>query len=68
LTEHFEVSPDGQHLTIKYRWEDPKLYQKAHEYQYTFDRLPEGSYAFEEWCDASDPLERQSIVPPKQLP
>ena len=68
LTEHFDVSSDGRRLTIKYRWEDPKLYQKPHEYQYTFDRLPDGSYAFEEWCDASDPIERQSVVPPKQLP
>jgi hypothetical protein len=24
------------------------------------------SYALEEWCDAGDPIEKQSIVPPKQ--
>ncbi len=66
LIERFVVSPDGQHLTIKYRWEDPKIYQKPHEYQYELDRLPAGSYAFEEWCDASDPIEQQSIVPPAQ--
>ena len=66
LIEHFVVSPDGNHLTIKYRWEDAKLYQQPHEYQYELDRLPAGSYAFEEWCDASDPLEQQSIVPPPQ--
>jgi hypothetical protein len=24
-------------------------------------------YALEEWCDASDPIEKQSIVPPKQI-
>ena len=66
LVEHFVVSPDGQHLTINYRWEDPKIYQKPHEYHYELDRLPAGSYAFEEWCDASDPIEQQSIVPPPQ--
>jgi len=66
LIERFVVSPDGQHLTIKYRWEDPKIYQKPHEYQYELDRLPAGSYAFEEWCDASDPIEQQSVVPPPQ--
>jgi len=66
LIEHFAVSPDGNRLTIKYRWEDPKVYEKPHEYQYELDRLPAGSYAFEEWCDASDPLEQQSIVPPPQ--
>ncbi len=66
LTERFVVSPDGKHLTIKYRWEDPLIYQKPHEYQYEFDRLPEGSYALEYWCDASDPEEQQSVTPPPQ--
>lgn len=63
LIERFIVSPDGKHLTIKYRWEDPLIYQKPHEYQYEFDRLPEGSYALEYWCDASDPAEQQSVTP-----
>jgi hypothetical protein len=66
LIEHFVVSPDGEHLTINYRWEDPKIYQKSHEYHYELDRLPAGSYAFEEWCDASDPIEQQSVIPPPQ--
>jgi hypothetical protein len=68
LTERFVVSPDGKTMTITYTWEDPQIYQKPHTYTYHFDRLPPGSYAFEDWCDASDPLERQSIVPPPQLP
>jgi len=68
LVERFEVSADGRRLTITYTWTDPKIYQKPHTYQYFMERLPAGSYALEEWCDASDPLEQQSIVPPKQLP
>jgi hypothetical protein len=66
LTERFEMSAGGQRLTITYTWQDPKIYQKPHTYSYSFDRLPPGSYAFEDWCDASDPIERQSIVPPVQ--
>jgi hypothetical protein len=66
LAERFEVSPDAKHLTIKYTWTDPQIYVKPHSYEYTFDRLPPGSYAFEDWCDASGPVERQSIVPPPQ--
>jgi hypothetical protein len=66
LTERFVVSPDGKHLTINYRWDDPAIYQKPHEYRYEFDRLPEGSYALEYWCDASDPAEQQSVTPPQQ--
>lgn len=66
LTEHFEVSPDGQHLTIHYTYRDPQIYLHPHSYDYTFDRLPAGSYAFEDWCDASDPHERESITIPEQ--
>jgi len=66
LTERFEVSPDGRHLTIHYTYSDPKIYVTPHSYDYTFDRLPVGSYAFEDWCDAGDPHERESITIPEQ--
>jgi hypothetical protein len=66
LTERFSVTPDGQHLSIRYTWTDPKVYVKPHRYMYTFDRLPAGSYAFEYWCDPSDTSQFTSIVPPKQ--
>ena len=67
LVERFQLAPDGMKLTITYTWNDPKLYQQPHTYSLEFDRLPPGSYAFEGWCDSSDPLQRQSIVPPAQL-
>jgi hypothetical protein len=66
LTERFEVSADGQHLTIHYTYSDPKIYLSPHSYQYTFERLRAGSYALEDWCDASDPKERNSVVPQAQ--
>ena len=66
LLERFDVSPDGKTMTVTYTWQDPRIYQKPHTYSYVFDRLPANSYAFEDWCDASDPTERQSIVPPIQ--
>ncbi|MGC4028599.1 MAG: hypothetical protein QM696_06995 [Steroidobacteraceae bacterium] len=66
LGERFKLSEDGQHMTITYTYSDPKIYTKPHTFFYTFDRSPPGSYALEEWCDASDPAERQSIVPPPQ--
>src|SRR5262249_22038849 len=60
-------------LTIVYTWEDPKIYQKPHVYRLYFERAPAVSskgalvsYALEEGCDAGDPIEKQSIVPPKQ--
>ena len=68
LTERFQLSADGQKLTIHYKWDDPEVYAKPLEYDISFSRLPKGTYAFESWNDASDPLSYQSIVPPKQLP
>jgi hypothetical protein len=74
LVERFEVAPDGKRLTVTYAWDDPKIYQKPHVYRYFFDRAPTidvagkpVSYALEEWCDAGDPIEKQSIIPPKQI-
>ena len=67
LTERFDLSPDGKNLTITYTWDDPVLYVRPHTYKYVFEALPEDSYALETWCDSSDPLQRQSIVPPEQV-
>jgi len=68
LVERFEVAPDGKTLTISYTWDDPAIYEQPHTYGYIFDRAPGNPpYALEEWCDASDPIEKQSIIPPKQI-
>jgi hypothetical protein len=66
LTERYRLSPDGQRLTITYTWEDPRVYVKPHTYQIVAERTPPGSWAFESWCDSSDPSQRLSIVPPQQ--
>jgi hypothetical protein len=66
LAERYTLSADGNKLTIHYTWTDPKVYVQPHSYIYTFDRLPPGSYAFEDWCDPSDPSAYTSIVPPSQ--
>lgn len=66
VIQRYIPSADGQHLTLKFIWADPKIYQMPHEYEYTFDRMEPGSYALETFCDATDPLWGQSIVPPPQ--
>ncbi len=68
LTEHYTPSADGKRLTMQYTWDDPKIYQKPHTYQLMAERVQGGGWAFEDWCDSSDPTQQQSIVPPKQLP
>jgi hypothetical protein len=66
LTETFDLSADGQRLTIHYKWDDPEIYEKPLVYDISFERLPKGSYVTEDWNDAADPLSYQSIVPPEQ--
>ena len=66
LRERYRLSADGQRLTITYTWEDPKVYLKPHSYEIVAERTPPGSWAFEAWCDSSDPNQRLSIVPPPQ--
>lgn len=64
--EKFIPSADGKHLTLRFEYNDPRIYEKPHVYEFTFDRMMAGSYALDEFCDATDPLEGQSIVPPQQ--
>lgn len=66
VIQKYIPSADGQHLVLKFIWSDPKIYVTPHEYEYTFDRMAPGSYALETYCDATDPLWGQSIVPPPQ--
>lgn len=66
VIQRYIPSPDGQHLVLKMTWIDPKIYKEPHEYEFTFDRMEPGSYALETYCDATDPLWGQSIVPPPQ--
>ena len=66
LVERYRPSSDGRRLTIAYTWQDPKVYVKPHTYEIVAERTPPGSWAFESWCDSSDPNQRLSIVPPAQ--
>lgn len=66
VIQRYIPSADGQHLVLRMTWIDPKIYKEPHEYEFTFDRMAPGSYALETFCDATDPLWGQSIVPPPQ--
>lgn len=66
VIQRYIPSADGKSLVLKFTWIDPKIYKQPHEYEYTFERMAPGSYALETFCDATDPLWGQSIVPPPQ--
>jgi hypothetical protein len=66
LEERFIPDPDGQHLKLVMTWNDPEIYAKPHTYEYTFERTLKGFTALDEYCDATNPLEGQSVAPPAQ--
>ncbi len=66
LTQRFRLIQGGQQLEVQFTWTDPKIYKQPHTFALTYFRMPPETYALEEWCDSGDPLQRQSIVPPKQ--
>ncbi len=65
LEEKFIPDPDGMHLKLIMTWNDPEVYAKPHTYTYTFERTPKDFTAREDYCDATNPLEGQSVAPPK---
>ena len=64
--QEYIPAPDGKSLKILFTWIDPKLYATPHRYEYTFERMEPGAYALETFCDPTDPLWGQTIVPPPQ--
>ena len=65
LVERFSLR-DPQHLIVRFTWNDPAIYRSPHSYVFTYEKQPADSYAFESWCDVTDPLQGQSIVVPPQ--
>jgi hypothetical protein len=66
LIERYRLMDGGKRLSVTFTWDDPKIYRQPQTYEYVYYKDPPSTYAFEEWCDSSDPLQRQSIVPPPQ--
>ena len=65
LQEKFVPDPDGQHLKLTMTWSDPEFYVEPHTYTYTFERTPKDFTARDEYCDATNPLEGQSVAVPQ---
>jgi hypothetical protein len=54
LVERFSLLDGGRGMKIQSTWEDPNVFTEPHSYASTYRKLPPGSYAFEDSCDASD--------------
>lgn len=55
LVERFKLLNDGSQLVITSTWDDPKVFLEPHSYTVTYRKLPSDTYAFEDFCDGSDP-------------
>ena len=66
LIERFRLRDGGKRLSVTFTWEDPSIYLKPHTYELTYHRSDPGTYAFEEYCHADDPVQGGSVVEPPQ--
>jgi hypothetical protein len=63
LVERFRLFENGKRLSITFTWTDPNVYLKPHTYEIRYFKDPPETYAFEDFCDAGDPAQGQSVKP-----
>ena len=63
LVERFHLFENGARLSITFTWDDPSVYLKPHTYEIRYFKDPAGTYAYEDFCDAGDPAQGQSVKP-----
>jgi hypothetical protein len=66
LVERFHLLDGGMRLSITFTWDDPKVYLKPHRYEIIYYKDPPDAYVYENFCDAGDPAQGQSVIPPPQ--
>ena len=54
LVERFRLLDGGNRLSVVFTWEDPKVFQKPHTYEFRYYRAPKGTEPREYDCNASD--------------
>lgn len=54
LTERFRLLDGGNRLSVVFTWEDAKVFQKPHTYEFRYYRAPKGTEPREYDCNASD--------------
>jgi hypothetical protein len=54
LVERYRLLDGGSRLSVIFTWEDPKVFSKAHTYEFRYYRTPKGTEAREFDCSVSD--------------
>lgn len=63
LVERFHLFENGKRLSITFTWTDPNVYVKPHTYEIRYFKDRPDTYAFDDFCDAGDPAQGQSVKP-----
>lgn len=66
LVERFQLRDSGKVLAVTFTWTDPSIYLSPHTYELTYHKSDPGTYAYEEYCHADDPVQSGSVVEPPQ--
>ncbi len=64
LIERFGLVDDGKRLSVVFTWDDPKVFQKPHTYEYRYYRAPRGTEPREYDCNASDESRAKFLLEP----
>ena len=64
LTERYRLLDGGNKLSVVFTWEDPKMFQKPHTYEYRYYKAPRGAEAREFDCNASDESRAKFLLDP----
>jgi hypothetical protein len=55
LTERYRLLNDGQRLSVTFTWEDPKVFQQPHTYEFRYYRVKDTALPRVYQCNPADP-------------
>ncbi len=64
LIERYRLVDGGAKLSVVFTWQDPKVFQKSHSYEYRYYKAPKGTEAREYDCNASDQSRAKFLLEP----
>jgi hypothetical protein len=66
LTERYRLRDGGNRLSVTFTWEDPKVFQTPHTYEFRYYRIPAISEPRVFACDANDMERANFLLGPQQ--
>jgi len=64
LVERFRLLDNGNRLSVVFTWDDAKVFQRPHTYEFRYYRAPKGTEARNQDCNASDEARGKFLLEP----